>query len=124
MAYLTESPGRPLLAIIGGESLEPRLKLIDGLVDLADILAIGGGLAATFLSAAHASSNANSAGDEDRRRLRDRWRRGPAGKPRDAPEVMKAARMLLTKARKRGVKARDPRVKEKIPTEKRILIVG
>lgn len=52
MAYLTESSDRPLLAIVGGGSLEPRLKLIDGLLDLVDTLALGGGLAATFIAAA------------------------------------------------------------------------
>ncbi|CAN0175672.1 unnamed protein product, partial [Hapterophycus canaliculatus] len=52
MAYLTESSDRPLLAIVGGGSLEPRLKLIDGLLDLVDTLAVGGGLAATFIAAA------------------------------------------------------------------------
>lgn len=51
MAYLTEASDRPLLAIVGGASLEPRLKLIDGLLDLVDTLAIGGGLAATFVAA-------------------------------------------------------------------------
>ncbi|CAB1098944.1 unnamed protein product [Ectocarpus sp. CCAP 1310/34] len=51
MAYLTEASDRPLLAIVGGGSLEPRLKLIDGLLDLVDTLAIGGGLAATFVAA-------------------------------------------------------------------------
>lgn len=52
MAYLTESSDKPLLAIIGGGSLEPRLKLVDGLLDLVDTLALGGGLAATFIAAA------------------------------------------------------------------------
>lgn len=52
MAYLTECSDKPLLAIIGGGSLEPRLKLIDGLLDLVDTLAVGGGLAATFIAAA------------------------------------------------------------------------
>ena len=108
MAYLTEASGRPLLAVVGGGRLEPRVKLVEGLVDLVDILAIGGGLAATFLAAASAESNADeSASDDDRRRLRKRWLRGPAGPPRDALAVMKAARRLLTKARKRGVEVRD-----------------
>lgn len=52
MAYLTECSDKPLLAIVGGGSLEPRLKLVDGLLDLVDTLAVGGGLAATFIAAA------------------------------------------------------------------------
>lgn len=56
MAYLTESSDRPLLAVVGGGSLEPRLKLVDGLLDLVDTLAVGGGLAATFIAAAAAAT--------------------------------------------------------------------
>lgn len=52
MAYLTECSDRPFLAVVGGSSLEPRLKLVDGLLDLVDTLAVGGGLAATFVAAA------------------------------------------------------------------------
>lgn len=61
MAYLTECSDKPLLAIVGGGSLEPRLKLIDGLLDLVDTLAVGGGLSATFLAAA-AETGMESAG--------------------------------------------------------------
>ncbi|CAN0403208.1 unnamed protein product, partial [Discosporangium mesarthrocarpum] len=52
LAYLIEVPRRPFLAILGGESLQPRLKLVDSLIDLVDTLALGGGLAATFTAAA------------------------------------------------------------------------
>lgn len=63
MAYLTECPDKPLLAIVGGGSLEPRLQLIDGLLDLVDTLAVGGGLAATFIAAAAAGVEMETAGD-------------------------------------------------------------
>lgn len=94
MSYLTESPDRPLLALVGGGSLEPRLKLIDGLLDLVDTLAVGGGLAATFLAVKL------DTGPGARAR---KWGKGTAGLPRDAPDVLEAARRLLVKARKRGV---------------------
>ena len=112
MAYLVESPERPLLAIVGGGRLEPRLKLIDGLLDLVDTLAIGGGLAATFIAAADVSGDVGGdggtsvdAGGGGRRR---KIRRGPGGvgRPRDPPDVLEAARKLLVKARKRGVEVR------------------
>lgn len=60
MAYLTECSDRPLLAIVGGGSLEPRLKLIDGLLDLVDTIALGGGMAATFIAAAAETAAMNA----------------------------------------------------------------
>ncbi len=68
MAYLTESSDkdkRPLLAIVGGGSLEPRLKLVDGLLDVVDTLAVGGGLAATFIAAAASVSISGAGGVEE-----------------------------------------------------------
>lgn len=102
MAYLTEKPDRPLLAMIGGSSLEPRLKLIDGLLDLVDILGVGGGLAATFIAAAHASETGSGSGG----RRANTWGKGTAGLPRDPSDVFEAAKRLLVKARKRGVEVR------------------
>lgn len=123
MSYLTEFPDRPLLAIVGGGTLEPRLKLIDGLLNIVDTLAIGGGLSATFLAAAAATDAAvrvgvpgagegenegrggeggGKNGGEGRRRLK-KWGKGSAGIPKDSPHVLIAARRLLVKARKRGV---------------------
>lgn len=112
MAYLAESPDRPLLAIVGGGRLEPRIKLIDGLLDLVDNLAIGGGLAATFIAAAdvggHISVDCGTIGDGGGGGERRKLRRGPGGvgRPRDPPDVLEAARRLLVKARKRGVEVR------------------
>lgn len=108
MAYLAESPDRPLLAIVGGGRLEPRLKLIDGLLDLVDTLAIGGGLAATFIAAADVSGDFGTSGDGGGGGGRRKLRRGPGGvgRPRDPPDVLEAARRLLVKARKRGVEVR------------------
>lgn len=108
MAYLAESPDRPLLAIVGGSSLEPRIKLIDGLLDLVDTLAIGGGLAATFIAAADFSGDFGTSGDGGGGGGGRKLRRGPGGvgRPRDPPDVLEAARRLLVKARKRGVEVR------------------
>lgn len=106
MAYLTECPERPLLAIVGGESLESRLKLIDGLLDLVDILAIGGGLAATFIAATNMNRGQDVAfngGGGERRKRKTKWGPGTAGAPRDLLDVLEVARRLLVKARKRGV---------------------
>lgn len=99
LAYLTEASDRPLLAIVGGESLEPRLKLIDGLLDIVDVLAIGGGLSMTLLAAAHVGPEGCGVG---RKRSR-KWGKGSAGLPHDPLDVLVPARRLLVKARKKGV---------------------
>jgi phosphoglycerate kinase len=47
---LTE-PDRPFVAIIGGSKISGKIDVIDNLLDKADTLLIGGGMAYTFLSA-------------------------------------------------------------------------
>lgn len=102
LAYLTGTPDRPLLAIVGGESLESRLQLIDALLDVVDILAIGGGLSATFIEAAKVGPDGGSVGKKRPRK----WGKGSPGLLRDPPDVLVPARRLLVKARKRGVEVR------------------
>ena len=47
---LTE-PDRPFVAIIGGSKISGKIDVIDNLLDKADTLLIGGGMAYTFLNA-------------------------------------------------------------------------
>jgi phosphoglycerate kinase len=47
---LTE-PDRPFIAIIGGSKISGKIDVIDNLLDKADTLLIGGGMAYTFLNA-------------------------------------------------------------------------
>ncbi|OIN89521.1 phosphoglycerate kinase [Candidatus Beckwithbacteria bacterium CG22_combo_CG10-13_8_21_14_all_01_47_9] len=46
-----EKPKRPMVAIIGGAKAETKITLIDRLLEKADTLIIGGGVANTFLKA-------------------------------------------------------------------------
>lgn len=46
-----DSPARPVLAIVGGAKVSTKLELLGNLVKKVDILAIGGGMANTFLAA-------------------------------------------------------------------------
>ncbi|CAM9153278.1 unnamed protein product, partial [Chrysoparadoxa australica] len=79
--YLMNLKKQPVLAILGGQMLEPKLQLLDSLIEWADEIALGGGLANTVLaSAGHAIAAA------------------------DPPDVLRAARKLLLKARRYGVK--------------------
>src|SRR5207253_6372422 len=47
-AKVLDHPKRPLLAIIGGAKVADKIKLIDNLIDKADEIIIGGGMAYTF----------------------------------------------------------------------------
>ena len=46
-----EKPARPLMAVVGGSKISTKLDLLINLVEKVDTLAIGGGMANTFLAA-------------------------------------------------------------------------
>jgi phosphoglycerate kinase len=46
-----ENPKRPLLAILGGAKVSDKLAVIENLIDKADTILIGGGMAFTFVKA-------------------------------------------------------------------------
>jgi len=46
-----ETPERPFVAILGGAKVSEKINVIDNLIDRADTLIIGGGMANTFLAA-------------------------------------------------------------------------
>ena len=46
-----ENPARPVMAIVGGAKVSTKLDLLGNLIAKVDILAIGGGMANTFLAA-------------------------------------------------------------------------
>lgn len=46
-----ENPNRPFVTILGGAKVADKLNVIDNLLDKADMLIIGGGMAYTFLAA-------------------------------------------------------------------------
>ncbi|MGO3151369.1 MAG: phosphoglycerate kinase [Galactobacter sp.] len=48
---LTETPERPFVVVLGGSKVSDKLAVIDRLLDVADELLIGGGMAFTFLKA-------------------------------------------------------------------------
>src|SRR4029079_17604707 len=48
---LTQSPERPYVVVLGGSKVSDKLGVIDNLIDKADALLIGGGMAVTFLAA-------------------------------------------------------------------------
>lgn len=49
-AAVIENPQRPLLAILGGAKIADKIPLINNLIDKADEIIVGGGMAFTFLN--------------------------------------------------------------------------
>ncbi len=47
-----KSPGRPLLAVVGGSKVSTKLTVLESLSGLVDQLIVGGGIANTFIAAA------------------------------------------------------------------------
>jgi len=45
------NPDRPLLAILGGKKVNDKIKVIENLLNLVDVMLIGGGMSYTFLKA-------------------------------------------------------------------------
>ena len=51
LGRILESPQRPLVAILGGAKVSDKVTLVEHLLERVDALAIGGGMAFTFLAA-------------------------------------------------------------------------
>ena len=46
------NPARPLVAIVGGSKVSGKLQVLEALIEKADQIIVGGGIANTFLAAA------------------------------------------------------------------------
>ncbi len=51
ISRILQNPEKPLVAILGGAKISTKINLIDRLMEIADHLIVGGGLANTFFSA-------------------------------------------------------------------------
>jgi phosphoglycerate kinase len=51
LSKAVDDPARPYVAIMGGAKISDKIKLIDKLLETADTLLVGGGMANTFLKA-------------------------------------------------------------------------
>ncbi len=80
LAAALSNPERPLIAIVGGAKVSTKIELLLNLVGKADLLAVGGGMANTFLFANGVS----------------------VGKSLCEPDLAAAAREIMAEARARG----------------------
>lgn len=51
LTSVMEEPERPLMAIVGGAKISDKIEVLNRLLDIADIVAVGGAMANTFLLA-------------------------------------------------------------------------
>lgn len=51
ISTVMEQPKKPLMAVIGGAKISDKIDILNRLVDLADVVAVGGAMANTFLLA-------------------------------------------------------------------------
>ncbi len=65
-----EQPARPLLAIVGGAKVSDKILLLERLMNLADKIIVGGGMAYTFMKA-QGGHIGNSLCEDDRLELAD-----------------------------------------------------
>lgn len=77
-----QSPERPFVVILGGAKVSDKIKVIDRLLDVADTILIGGGMAYTFKLALGES----------------------IGKSLSEPALVETAKAALAKAKAKGVK--------------------
>ena len=86
LAKLTDRPDKPYVAVLGGAKVSDKIEVVEALLGVVDVLAIGGAMANTFL-AAQGKNMQKSRVEEDKLAL---------------------ARTLLAKARDKGVEVLLP----------------
>ncbi len=112
-------PKRPVMAIVGGAKVSTKLDLLSNLLTKVDLLAIGGGMANTFLYAKGigiGSSLAEREMADTAREIQDKAARGGV-------EVVLPVDAVIAEAIKAGVAASTVAI-DKVPEGKLILDVG
>ena len=77
MGGALENPKRPFVAVLGGAKVSDKINVINNLLEKADTIIIGGGMAYTFLKA-QGGSIGTSLLEEDNRQGREQGRQAPA----------------------------------------------
>ena len=79
-----DKPDRPLMAIIGGAKISDKIEIINRFIDMADIVAVGGAMANTFLLAEGVA----------------------IGKSRAEPDEVPLAKEIIARAKEKATKER------------------
>jgi phosphoglycerate kinase len=79
LGRVLDDPVRPLVAVIGGAKVSDKIEVIANLMGRADVLAIGGGMANTFLAARGYETGASLVEAEKAPLAAELMQRAPAG---------------------------------------------
>ena len=80
ISSVMENPNRPLMAVVGGSKIEDKIDILNRLIDIADVVAVGGAMANTFLLASGIS----------------------IGKSKADPDEVPLAKQILAKAKQKA----------------------
>ena len=114
-----EHPDRPLAAIVGGAKVSTKLDLLGNLVGKVDVLAIGGGMANTFLVAKGIAIGMSLAERDMAETARDILKKAEARKCR----IVLPVDAVVASALKEGVATKTVSI-DAVPADQMILDVG
>ena len=119
LAQALGDPARPLAALVGGAKISTKLQLLGNLVEKADLLIIGGGMANTFLAAAGVEVGKSLCEHEMAETAREIMAKAKAG----GCDIVLPTDALVAADLKPGVASETVSVKA-VPAEQMILDVG
>ncbi len=119
LARALENPQRPLAALVGGAKISTKLQLLGNLVERADLLIIGGGMANTFLAAAGVDVGRSLCEHDMAGTAREIMAKAQA----QGCDIVLPTDALVAATLEAGVAAETVSVKA-VPTEQMILDVG
>jgi len=114
-----EIPARPLMAVVGGAKVSTKLDLLTNLVAKVDVLAIGGGMANTFLHAVGREIGASLCEKDMAETARDILKRAQAG----GCDIVLPTDVVLADRLAEGAASETVSVKS-VPADKMILDLG
>ncbi len=103
-----DQPARPFIAILGGAKVSDKIMLIESLLEIADKLIIGGGMAYTFIKA-QGGKTGNSLVEEDKLELAAQLldKANKSGKPIQLPSDSIAADRFAEDAQYKNVPSHE-----------------
>ena len=125
LSRLLEAPARPLVAVVGGAKTETKLPLLRRLLELADHVAVGGGIANALLHAAGSGTGASPLPDSAQQAaVQELWARAGAGQfvlPRDLVCATRVSADAQTRVCRPGEVAADESILDTGPDSARAL---